>query len=335
MRIITLEDHYSTALHDEYHPKNPALAVFLEERSRYLGHDIEVEIRDMGERRLAAMDAAGINFQVLSLTVPGCQAFGPDEAEKAIRLAEDSNDKLFDAVKRHPARFAGFAALPTADSQAAVRELERAVTRLGFIGALISGHTKGSFLDERRFWPIFECAQALKVPIYLHPSFPHPAAMQSYFRGYEDLSMPVWGFALDTSIHFLRIIFAGVFDEFPGLKIILGHLGEGLPFGMDRLNDHSVYYARRRGLKRTPADYLRENLIITTSGNFSVPSLLCTMSMLSVDNILFSVDWPYESLTTGVKFLEDLPISPNDKEKIAHLNAERLLRVPAQNSKIR
>jgi 2,3-dihydroxybenzoate decarboxylase len=159
--------------------------------------------------------------------------------------------------------------------------------------------------------------------------------MQSYFRGYEDLSMPVWGFALDTSIHFLRIIFAGVFDEFPGLKIILGHLGEGLPFGMDRLNDHSVYYARRRGLKRTPADYLRENLIITTSGNFSVPSLLCTMSMLSVDNILFSVDWPYESLTTGVKFLEDLPISPNDKEKIAHLNAERLLRVPAQNSKIR
>ncbi len=335
MRIITLEDHYSTALNDEHHPKNAAITIFLEERSRHLGYDIEVELNDIGERRVAAMDAAGIDFQVLSLTMPGCQAFGPDEAEKAIRVAEDSNDKLFDAVKRHPARFAGFAALPTADPQAAVGELERAVTRLGFKGALINGHTKGSFLDERRYWPIFERAQALNVPIYLHPSFPHPAAMQSYFRGYEDLSMPVWGFNVDTSIHFLRILFAGVFDEFPGLKIILGHLGEGLPFGMHRLNDHSVYYARRRGLKRTPADYLRENLIVTTSGNFSVPSLLCTISMLGIDNILFSVDWPYETLATGVKFLEDLPISPNDKEKIAHLNAERLLRVPAQNSKTR
>jgi len=327
LKIISIEDHYSTALHDKYHPKNPPLALFLKERSRHLAYDIEAELNDMGERRIAAMDAAGIDVQVLSLTVPGCQAFGPEESDKAIGLAEDSNNRLFDAIKRHPDRFAGLAALPTPDPQAAVREFERAITKLGFKGALISGHTDGSFLDERRFWPIFECAQALNVPIYLHPSFPHPAAMQSYFRGYEELSMPVWGFAVDTSIHFLRLLFSGLFDEFPKLKIILGHLAEGIPFGMHRLNDHSVYYAKRRGLKRTPVDYLRENLIVTTSGNFSVPSLLCTMLTLGIDNILFSIDWPYESNAVGVKFLEELPISAGDKEKIAYLNAERFLRL--------
>jgi predicted TIM-barrel fold metal-dependent hydrolase len=133
------------------------------------------------------------------------------------------------------------------------------------------------------------------------------------------------GFAVDTSIHFLRLLFSGLFDEFPKLKIILGHPAEGIPFGMDRLNDHSVYYAKRRGLKRTPVEYLRENLIVTTSGNFSVPSLLCTMLTLGIDNILFSIDWPYESNAVGIKFLEGLPISAADKEKIAYLNAERFL----------
>ena len=324
MKIVTLEDHFSTALHKQLVPENPARAAWYKDRSRHLGHDIEAELADIGERRLAAMDAAGIDVQVISLTTPGCQDF---EGELALRIARDANDRLSEAMELHPERFAAFAALPTSDPDAAVAELERAVTRLGFKGALINSHTKGNFLDHPRCWPIFERAQSLGVPIYLHPGGPHPGMMASYFQGFEDLSRPAWGFAVDASCHFLRILFAGVFDAYPSLKIILGHLGEGLPFGMHRLNDHTPYVARRRGLKRMPADYLRDNLVVTTSGNFSAPAFLCTLFTLGADNVLFSVDWAYESNKVAVDFLRALPMSDGDKEKIAHLNAERLLRL--------
>lgn len=324
MKIITLEDHFSTALHDRLVPEDKARSAWYKDRGAHLGHDIELELSDTGARRLAAMDAAGIDVQVLSLTTPGCQAF---EGEVAVRLARDANDRLFEAVRLHPDRFAGFAALPTSDPEAAVEELERAVTRLGFKGALINSHARGNFLDQRRCWPIFERAERLGVPLYLHPGGPHPGMMASYFQGFEDLSRPAWGFAVDASCHFLRILFAGVFDAYPGLKIILGHLGEGLPFGLHRLNDHTPYVARRRGLKRMPIDYLRDNLVVTTSGNFSAPAFLCTLLTLGVDNVLFSVDWPYESNKAAVDFLRTLPLSEGDREKVACRNAERLLRL--------
>jgi len=151
--------------------------------------------------------------------------------------------------------------------------------------------------------------------------------MKAYFAGYEELSTGAWGFAMDTCTHFLRIMFAGVFDAFPRLTFILGHLGEGLPFWLERLDDHSRLSAKRRGLKRTPAEYLTENLVVTCSGNFSAPAFLCTTMALGVDNVLFSVDWPYESNRIAVDFLNTLPLAPHDKEKVAHLNAERVLRL--------
>jgi predicted TIM-barrel fold metal-dependent hydrolase len=270
------------------------------------------------------MDAAGVDVQVLSHNQPGCQAL---DADRAVPLAREVNDLLFEAVKAHPDRFAGFAALPTADPAAAVKELDRAVTRLGFKGAMVNGHTRGSFLDDRKFWGIFECAQALGVPIYLHPSKPHPAVMQAYFGGYDELALAAWGFGIDTGAHFLRLVFAGVFDAFPTLTFILGHLGEGLPFMLHRIEDQTRLAAARRGLKRRPAQYLTENLVATCSGNFSAPAFLCTVTALGIDNVLFSVDWPYESNTAAVDFLKRQPLDPNDMAKVAHLNAERILRL--------
>jgi predicted TIM-barrel fold metal-dependent hydrolase len=324
MKTIAIEEHFWTPMYRQNVSATEFRNFFLSSRSRQLGHDIVEEAMDLGARRLAHMDAAGVDMQVLSFGAPGPQGFG---ADIAIPMARDANDLLYQTVQAHPDRFAGFAALPTADPGAAAQELERTVTKLGFKGTMIHGHTQGAFLDDRKFWVIFECAEALGVPIYLHPTVPHPDVMKTYFQGYEELCRAAWGFAVDTSCHFLRIVFAGVFDAYPKLKFILGHLGEMLPFAMHRLNDHAYPAAARRGLKRTPMEYLKENMVVTTSGNWYEPAFLCTLLALGADNILFAVDWPYEPNTTGIQFLKKLSISDLDREKIAHLNAERLLRM--------
>jgi len=324
MKVIAIEEHFITPLYREKVGANEFRNFYLKSRGEQLGHDIVEQNSDLGAERLAHMDAAGVDVQVLSFGSPGPQAFA---AEVAIPMARDANDRLYQAIQSNPGRFAGFAALPTADPEAAAQELERCVGKLGFKGAMIHGHTRGSFLDERKYWAIFERAQALGVPIYLHPTLPHPEALKAYFEGYEELARAGWGFAVDTSCHFLRIVFAGVFDAYPRLRIILGHLGEGLPFAMHRLNDHTWRSAARRGLRKTPLQYLRENLLVTTSGNWYEPAFLCTLLALGADNILFAIDWPYEANKTGMEFLRKLSISDADKEKIAHLNAERVLRM--------
>jgi predicted TIM-barrel fold metal-dependent hydrolase len=321
MKIVALEEHFIMPREAQSLPPGAHRG---NDRERLLGFDVVAELLDLGERRLAAMDAAGIDVQVLSHNQPGCQAF---DAAAAIPLAREVNDLLFEAVKAHPDRFAGLAALPTADPAAAVKELDRAITRLGFKGAMINGHTRGSFLDDKKFWCIFEGAQALGVPIYLHPSRPQSAVMKAYFEGYDELALAAWGFGIETGAHFLRLVFAGVFDAFPDLTFILGHLGEGLPFMLHRINDQTRLAAARRGLQKTPAEYLTENLVVTGSGNFSAPAFLCTVMALGVDNVLFSVDWPYESNVAAVEFLKRQPLAPHDLEKVAHLNAERILRL--------
>ena len=322
MKVIAIEEHFITPMYREKVGANEFRNFYLKSRGEQLGHDIVEQNSDLGAERLAHMDAAGVDVQVLSFGSPGPQAFG---AEVAIPMARDANDRLYQAIQKHPGRFAGFAALPTADPEAAAQELERCVSKLGFKGAMIHGHTRGSFLDERKYWTIFERAQALGVPIYLHPTLPHPDAVKAYFEGYEELARAGWGFAVDTSCHFLRIVFAGVFDAYPRLRIILGHLGEGLPFAMHRLNDHTWRSAARRGLKKTPLQYIRENLLVTTSGNWYEPAFLCTLLALGADSILFAIDWPYEANKTGIEFLRKISISDGDRQKIAHLNAERLL----------
>jgi predicted TIM-barrel fold metal-dependent hydrolase len=321
LRVITLEEHFGSPLQREL-SKGQSRAVFAD-RSAHIGHDIEAALYDIGAGRLAAMDAAGIDMQVLSLTQPGPECYDPPVATE---MAQQANALMLETVRAHPTRFAAFSALPMTDPEAAVKEFERTLS-LGFKGAMINGHTRGSFLDDAKYWGLFECAQAHDVPIYLHPAIPHSTLMQTYFDGYPEISRAAWGFAIDASIHFLRILFSGAFDTFPRLKVILGHMGEGLPFGMHRLGDHTGYVGKKRGLKRHPLDYLRENLVITTAGAFSVPALLCSVMELGADNILFSVDWPYESNKVGAAFLESLPVSEQDRAKIAHGNAEHLLKL--------
>src|SRR5215475_556560 len=323
MRVIALEEHVATPLYVSKTVPRPR-PVSLADRGKKLGHDIGVELMDIGGSRLAAMDATGIDVQVLSLTMPGAQAF---DAASAPAIARDANDRIHEAVKAHPTRFAGFAALPTADPGAAAKELERTVRDLGFKGAMINGHTNGEFLDDKKYWPVFEAAQALRAPIYLHPRDPHPAVMKAYFEGYEELATAVWGFTMDTVSHFLRMIYGGVLDAFPDLTFILGHNGEGIPFFLHRMHDHTHYSLAKRGLRKTIVEYLTENVVVTCSGNFSVPSLLCTIMVVGIDNVLFSVDWPYESNQVGAEFLQAVPLSPGDKEKFAHGNAERVLRL--------
>jgi len=324
MRIIAIEEHFSTPLYRQKVSTNEFRSFYITARGEQIGHDIVKELADLGESRLKFMDAHGVDVQVLSFTSPGAQGFGADEA---IPMARDANERLHAAVKAHPTRFAGFAALPTAAPEAAADELERCVRDLGFKGTMIHGHTQGSFLDDKKYWGIFERAQALDVPIYLHPTLPHPGAMKAYFEGYEEIARAGWGFGIDTSTHFLRILFAGVFDAYPKLKFILGHLGEGLPFAMHRLNDHTYRAAKRRGLKKTPLDYIRDNLVVTTSGNWFEPAFLCTLLAMGADNIIFAIDWPYEPNRAGMEFFHKLSISDGDREKIAHGNAERILRM--------
>ena len=324
MRVIAIEEHFITPMYRERVAANEFRNFYLSARGSELGHDIFAENMDLGARRLAHMDEAGVDVQVLSFGSPGAQAFG---AEVAIPMARDANERLYRTIQEHPARFAGFAALPSADPEAAAGELERCVEKLGFVGAMIHSHQQGEFLDAKKYWVIWETAEKLGVPIYLHPALPHPAVVKAYFDGYEELARAGWGFAVDTSCHFLRIMFAGVFDAYPSLKIILGHLGEGLPFAMHRLDAHTHAAAARRGLKKTPLEYIRDNLVVTTSGNWYEPAFVCTLLALGVDSILFAIDWPYEANRTGMEYLRKLSVSDDDRAKIAHRNAERLLKL--------
>jgi predicted TIM-barrel fold metal-dependent hydrolase len=325
-RVITLEDHFSTPMDRGLVPKaTGSRASMLKQLDERVGFRLDDGLLDLGDMRLEHMDRAGIDFQVISLTQPGPQGY---DAATAIPMARDANDRLHEAIRRHPTRFGGFAALPTPDPAESVKELERAVTKLGFKGALVNGSTRGEFMDDRKYWGIFEAAESLGVPFYLHPGPPHPLTMKTYFEGPADaMARAAWGFAFDAGTHFLRLAMAGVLDRFPRLTFLLGHLGEGIPFVLDRMNSHTERACREFGLKKTIKQYMLENVMVTTSGNFSVPSLVCTVQTLGADRVMFSVDWPYERNEWGAEYLQQLPLSPDDLEKIAHGNAERILKL--------
>ena len=282
---------------------------------------------DVGELRLTEMDQAGIDVQVLSHGAPATQRM---DAQTAIPVARRANDKLHALINGSGKRFEGFAALPTADAKAAADELERAVTRLGFKGAMIHGLANGAFLDERRFWPIFERAQALDVPLYIHPAVPHKSVIEAYYKDYIEqfpsLMTAAWGFGVEAATQGIRLVLSGVFEAYPRLKIILGHLGEGLPFYLWRIN----MALGRQGNRATPfRDTFREHFWITTSGAFSTPSLLCCVMEMGVDRILFSVDYPFVPNPPGVKWMETVPLSNEDRAKILNGNATRLLKLLA------
>jgi predicted TIM-barrel fold metal-dependent hydrolase len=285
------------------------------------------QLCEVGDMRIAEMDAAGIGMQVLSLTSPGTEQL---EAADAAAVARMANDFLADAVKKNPARFAGFAALPTALPEKAALELERMVHDHGFKGALINGHSRGRYLDDKFFWPIFEAAEALNTPLYLHPTQPPKPVIEASYGGFSPivtdmLAGAAWGWHIETAIHVIRLILGGVFDKFPKIQIVIGHMGETLPFMMERLDVMPMAMTR---LNRTISSYLAENVHYTFSGFNFMPTFLNLMLEVGIDRIMFSTDFPYSSMNKARAFLDGLPIIATDKAKIAHRNAERLFGFP-------
>lgn len=289
---------------------------------------IRNRLADLGEMRIADMDAAGIDIQVLSHCPPGAQAF---EAAEAATLAREVNDRLFDTVSSRPDRFAAFATLPTPVPEAAADELERSVKELGFKGAMVHGLTNGLFIDDKRFWPIFDRAQALDVPIYVHPARPHSAVIEAYYQDYVEAYPAIlnagWGFTVEAATAGLRLVLSGVFDAYPDLKIILGHLGESLPFSLWRINH--AFSSAMPGNKKDArfGEIFCEHFYITTSGNFSTPALLCSIMEMGADRILFGVDWPFIENAPGTKWMGEICLSHEDRQKILNGNAKRLLRL--------
>jgi predicted TIM-barrel fold metal-dependent hydrolase len=282
--------------------------------------------------RLEDMDRFGIETMVLSLSQPGVQ--GIVSASEAVDAARRLNDELAEVVQRHPRRFAGFAALPMQDPVAAGDELARGVEELGFRGALVNGYSNlgnaetAQYLDEAPVWPFWERAAALGVPVYLHPRDPLVTQRRIY-EGYPALVGSAWGFGVETATHALRLMLSGLFDRFPGLTIIVGHLGEGLPFLLPRV-EHRLRHVPGdlRGRQSRPLmSYLRSNFFITTSGAFRTAALLDTLLEVGADRVLFSVDYPYENMQEQSEWFEALPISDADRAKIGRDNARRLLEV--------
>lgn len=331
MRTITLEEHYATPAFMEGPGRDLArISDFakINPRVARLYSNIGGKLVDIGDGRIAEMDDAGIDVQVLSLTSPGTEQL---VGEEAVKVAQDTNEALARAIKLHPDRLAGFAAIPTAVPDRAAEELERSVRKFGFKGALINGHCRGRYLDDQFFWPIFERAQELGVPIYLHPTRPPQAVNQTYFTGNFpqevalQLQIAAWGWHIETAVHVIRIVAGGVFDRYPKLQLVIGHLGEGLPFMIERL-DQNLPPEMTKLQRPSFSSYLRENVHYTFSGFNFLPTFLDLLLEVGADRIMFSADYPYASMVEARNFLDKLPVSQKDKEKIAHGNAERLLR---------
>ena len=323
MRTITLEEHYATPAFLD----GPGRKL-KEQASRFGGRAAELfdQLCDLGEKRIAEMDAAGIDMQVLSLTSPGTEQL---EATAATAVAREANDRVAEAVRARPTRLAGFACLPTADPQAAVAEMERTIHDYGFKGVMINGHVQGRYLDDKFFWPILERAEALNVPIYLHPTQPPKAVIEASYSGFSPivsdmLAGPGWGWHIETAIHVLRLILGGVFDTYPQLQIVVGHMGEGLPFMLERLD---IMPVAMTSLNHPISFYLRHNVHYTFGGFNFTPTFLDLLLEVGADRIMFSADHPYSSMAQARAFLDRLPVSDADKERIAHGNAERLLRL--------
>lgn len=298
------------------------------------------KICDIGEGRLKDMDEAGIDMQVISFST----TIDWLDAKEGTNMTKRVNDIFAQAVNMYPNRFAALAALYLKDPNAAADELERSVKQLGFRGGMVVPHVNGEFIDDKKYWPAFEKAAQLNVPIYIHPTFPPPERLKQY-SGYPELVGAMWGYSAETGLAAIRLICSGIFDQYPDLKIILGHMGEALPFWMSRLDqrmqsstsDTPVSNRERKEitgpttlvekLKKLPSQYIKDNFFVTTSGIFWQPVIQFVSSVLGTDKILFAVDYPFESSKQGAQFIESLSMPDDDKERISHLNAQKLLRL--------
>jgi predicted TIM-barrel fold metal-dependent hydrolase len=328
MRIVALEEHYTV----------PAIVSRIDpaaiRRRGFPGADVvwgqtlkRSELADLGEARLADMDASGITVQVLSVAGPGADVVpGAD----GIQMARDYNNALYQATSRHPDRYQGFAHLPMLAPEAAADELERTVKDLGFRGLLANGPTDGRFLDDPMFEPILARAEAMGVPIYIHPGIPSEKVREAHFNGLPgnfsfQLGVSSWGWHMETAIHVLRLVLSGALDRHPRLQIVIGHMGEAIPFMLDRIDETTANEAKRL-LRRSVRQTLLDQVWITTSGFFTLVPFMAALMTFGADRILFSVDYPFASNARARAFLDALPVSAADREKIAHGNADRLMR---------
>jgi 2,3-dihydroxybenzoate decarboxylase len=312
LRIVTLEEHFAT-------PGFPGVdgGAFVPEFMEYALD----RLSDVSERRLPEMDEAGIDVQVLSLTSPGVQ--GAADTTMALEWARRSNEWIAEAMASYPGRFAGFAVLPCQDPERAVEELERCVVELGFCGALVNGHTGGVYLDDPRFEPLWARLESLGVPLYLHPAFPpRPPAV---LEGYPELAGAVWGWAFETGTHALRLVAGGVFDRHPAATVVLGHMGEGLPFALNRMDDRWAVLRHERPLEHPPSWYVRHNMFITTAGAEDDAALQCAIGTMGVERVLFSVDYPYQSPASATAFIRSAALDDAQRTAICSGNADRLL----------
>ena len=319
VRTITLEEHFTTP---EF---LRATAPFAQAAGS--SAVLDARLLDLDEGRLAAMDEGGVDLQVLSLAATGQERLTPEDATVLIR---EANDAAFAATTRHPERLRMFASLALKQPEQAARELERGVERMRCVGGFVNGTEGGSFLDDVRYAPIFEAAEALDVPIYIHPTPPSAIIREAYFSNLPEssayfLSTAAWGWHVELGMHCLRMILAGTFDRFPRLKIIIGHMGEGLPFSLVRAQDGLPRAVTH--LERSIAEYFHEHFYVTTSGYFSTAPFRCAIDTVGADRLMYSVDYPYRSNIAGARFLENAGIAPADLEKIAHGNAERVLKL--------
>ncbi|MCV7099318.1 amidohydrolase family protein [Mycobacterium palustre] len=316
MRTIALEEHYATT-------------EFLNGPGGWLASraGIVEPISDLGDGRIAAMDEAGADLAVLSLAAPGVEQLdGPE----AIRLARSANDELAAAVGRYPDRLAGFAALPISAPDEAAEELERAVRRHGFVGAVINGHSHGRYLDDPFFDPVLARAAALKVPVYLHPTIPPAAVVESSYAGFADevtfaLATVGWGWHINTATHVLRLILGGVFDRYPSLQFVVGHMGEGIPFMLPRFD--ATLTPELTGLRHPVSTYLRRNLHYTFANFNDEATYANLVAQVGVGRVCFSADYPFGSMKAARAFLDGLALDDDDRALISHGNAERLLGV--------
>lgn len=314
MRTIALEEHFATA-------------GFLRGPGSWLASRAGVidAIAELGDSRIAAMDEGEVDLAVLSLAAPGVEQL---DGPKAVELARECNDELAAAVARYPDRLAGFATVPVSAPDAAAEELERAMGTLGFLGAVVNGHSQGRYLDDPFFEPILDRAAALKAPIYLHPTIPPAGVIESSYAGFSPevtfaLATVGWGWHINTGTHVLRMILGGVFDNYPDLQVIIGHMGEGLPFMLPRFDN--TLRPELTGLKHPVSTYLRKNLTYTFANFNNEATYANLVSQVGIDRVAFSADYPFGSMKAARAFLDSLPLSDDERARISHRNAERLL----------
>ena len=318
VRKIALEEHFlAPGLVPHWEPTVAGIPDAVVARLRR-------QLTDFDDERLRTMDEAGVSRAILSLAGPGVQA-EPD-AGRAVDLAAAANDFLAAQISRHPTRYGGFAHLPMQNPKAAADELERCVRELGMQGAMIDGQTHGQYLDEPQNDVFWERVQALDVPIYLHPA--DPEAEYAGFRGQPKLKRATWEWTVETATHALRLVFAGTFEKFPGAKLVLGHLGETLPYLLWRFDSRvSALYGLSEQMKHLPSFYIRRNIALTTSGMCSAEPLRCAIDAMGADSVMFSVDYPFEDSEVAREFMDTTPLDAALRERIAHGNAERLLKL--------